>query len=189
MLVYEKWVTESDQKVRHLYGTVGNIPSDSDNQLVYQDADGDSVTPILTYTYLDDGHGGIKMVDNNDDTETFLAVNIKKSDNSLVNIIPGGTYEPATKTLKSIKFKKKPTKLEYTVSDTTVDATGAVIEATWETGEKSVVAGDDSDLSFAFKDELVADTANAIVATYTYPPTGTQITKTAECAITVVAAQ
>lgn len=186
MLIYEKWVTESDEQVRHLYGTEANVPSDSDNQLVYQDADGDTVTPTLAYTYLDDGHGGIKMVDSEGE-ETFLAVNIKKQDNSLVNVIPGGSYEPATKTLKSIRFKKKPTKLEYDTNATTVDPTGAQIEATWETGEKSIVALTDEDLSFAFKATLEAGVANAIVATYVYPHTGTQVTKTAECAITVVA--
>ena len=52
MLVYEKWVTESDEQVRHLYGTVENIPSNSDNQLVYQDADGDAVTPLPSLLYL-----------------------------------------------------------------------------------------------------------------------------------------
>ena len=61
MLVYEKWVTESDEKVRPLYGTLANVPSESDNQLVYQDADGDTVTPSLSNKYLDDGHGGIIM--------------------------------------------------------------------------------------------------------------------------------
>ena len=127
MLIYEKWTTESDEKVRHLYGTVNNIPSDSDNLLVYQDADGDTVTPSLSYTYLDDGHGGINMFHENDGEliETFLAVNIKKQDNSLVNVVPGGSYEPQTKTLKSISFKKKPTTTEYNVGEA-LDLTGEV---------------------------------------------------------------
>ena len=183
MLIYEK----ISDGVRHLFGTVANIPADSDNQLVYQDADGDAVTPSLSYQYFDDGHGGIKMVDS-DGEETFLAVNIKKTDNSLVNVIPGGSYEPAAKVLKSIRFKKKPTKLEYAVDATEVDPTGAQVEATWATGEKSIVPLTDEDLSFAFKAELEAGVANAIVATYVHHHTGTQVTKTAECAITVVAA-
>lgn len=184
MLIYEKISDE----VRHLFGTVANIPADSDNQLVYQDADGDSVTPSLSYQYFDDGHGGIKMVDS-EGTETFLAVNIKKADNSLVNVIPGGSYEPAAKVLESIRFSRKPTKTEYAADATEVDPAGAKIEATWKTGEKSIVALTDEDLSFAFKAELVAGVDNAIVATYVYPHTGTQVTKTAEYQpITVVAA-
>lgn len=196
MLVYEKWVTETVDgvatPVRHLYGTVSNIPSDSDNQLVYQDADGDSVTPTLSAQYFDNGEGGITMVTEEDDqkVETFLAVNIKKSDNSLVNIVPGGSYTPVTKELKSIKFKTKPTKLEYAANATEVDPTGAVIEATWKTGEKSIVAN--TDCTFSFKDELVAEVDNYVVASYTYPAESgdgiTQVTKTAECKITVVAA-
>lgn len=194
MLVYEKWVTETidgvPTKVRHLYGTEGNVPSDSDNQLVYQDADGDTITPSLSNQYFDDGHGGIIMVSEEDDekVETFVAVNIKKQDNSLVNIVPGGSYEPSDKVLKSIKFKTKPTKLEYAADATEVDPTGAVIEATWATGEKSVVAN--TDCTFTFEDTLAAGVDNNIVASYTYPASGaSQVTKTAKCKITVVAAQ
>lgn len=193
MLVYEKYVTETvdneQVKVRHLFGTEANVPSDSDNQLVYQDADGDTVTPSLENKYFDDGNGGIKMVDS-EGVETFLAVNINKGtalSPELVNIIPGGSYTPETKTLKSIKFKTKPTKLEYASDATEVDPTGAVIEATWESGEKSVVAN--TDCTFSFKAELEAGVTNYVVASYTYPASGeSQVTKTAECKITVVAA-
>ena len=171
MLIYEKKVDGN----RHLFGTVGNIPSDSDNQLVYQDADGDTVSPSINYTYLDNGNGGITMVDTNGD-ETFLAVNIKKQDNSLVNIIPGGDYEPAEKVLKSIKFKKKPTKLEYTAGES-IDTTGAVVEATWESGEKSDVT---DDCTFTPSSALTTSDTE-ITASYTY----SQVTKTATCAITV----
>lgn len=177
MLVYEKKV----DGVRHLFGTVNNIPSNSDNQLVYQDADGDTVSPSLSYQYLDDGHGGITMVDA-EGTETFVAVNIKKADNSLVNIIPGGSYEPEAKVLKSIRFKKKPTKTTYVAGDS-IDITGAVIEATWESGEKSVI--DNTDCTFTPSSAL-ATTDTEITASYTYPAEGaSQVTKTATCAITV----
>lgn len=184
MLVYEKWVTESNEQVRHLYGTVENTPSDSDNQLVYQDADGDAVTPTLAYTYLDDGHGGIKMVDS-EGTETFLAVNIKKSDNSLVNIIPGGNYEPADKVLKSISFKKKPA-LTYTEGDT-IDISAAKVQATFESGEKEDVT---SDVVWTpTTSTQLATTDTTITASYTYPAEGAdQVTKTASVTITVNAA-
>ena len=189
MLVYEKWVTESNEKVRHLYGTVGNVPNDSDNQLVYQDKDGDAVTPTLAYTYLDDGHGGIKMVDS-EGAETFLAVNIKKQDNSLVNIIPGGTYQPAAKVLSSIAFTKQPNTMTYTVGDSLV-STGSQITATWSSGETSKVT-----TSCTFKFNVSNSTTctaddTAIVASYTYPAEGdNQVTKTATSnAITVNPAQ
>jgi len=188
MLIYEKYVTETvdeeEVQVRHLFGTEANIPSDSDNQLVYQDADGDNVVPSLSNQFFDDGNGGIKMVDSEGE-ETFLAVNIKKADNSLVNVVPGGNYEPADKVLKSIRFKTKPTKLTYTEGEE-IDITGAVIEATWETGDKSIVAN--TDCTFTPSTAL-ATTDNKITASYTYPESGdNQVTKTANCTITVEAA-
>lgn len=182
MLIYEKKVIENDEEVRHLFGTINNVPSDSDNQLVYQDADGDSITPSLNYSFLDNGEGGIDMIDP-DGNKTFLAVNIKKSDNLLVNIVPGGNYEPEEKVLVSIRFKRKPTKTEY-VEGETISTTGAVIEATWESGETSTVT---SDCTFTPNGAL-ATTDTAMVASYTYPESGdNQVTKTASYTITVVA--
>lgn len=188
MLIYEKYVTETvdeqEVQVRHLFGTEANVPSNNDNQLVYQDADGDNVVPSLSNQFFDDGNGGIKMVDSEGE-ETFLAVNIKKANNSLVNVIPGGNYEPADKVLKSIRFKTKPTKLTYTEGEE-IDITGAVIEATWETGDKSIVAN--TDCTFTPSTAL-ATTDNKITASYTYPESGdNQVTKTANCTITVEAA-
>ncbi len=186
MLVYEKWVTNqsTNELERHLFGTEGNIPSNSDNQLVYQDADGDAVTPSLSNTFVDNRNGGIIMIDS-DGKETFVAVNIKKSDNSLINIVPGGNYEPAEKVLKSIKFKKKPSTITYTEGDK-LDLTGAVIEATFESGEKEIIT-DDCTFSPADGDTL-ATTDTTITASYTYPAEGaSQVTKTATCTITVEA--
>ena len=189
MLVYEKWTIETvdnvDTRVRHLYGTMGNVPSNSDNQLVYTDADGDILSDVvLNNTFVDDGHGGIIMIDSTGE-ETFVAANIKKSNNEIVNIVPGGNYEPEVKVLKSITFKKKPTKLEYTEGET-IDITGAQVVATFESGEKEDVT---SDCTFTPASAL-ATTDNKITASYTYPETGeSQVTKTATCNITVNAAQ
>lgn len=194
MLIYEKYVTETvdneEVKVRHLFGTEANVPSDSDNQLVYQDADGDAVTPTLAAQYFDDGKGGIIMLTEEDEekVETFLAVNINKGTTqspNLVNVIPGGSYKPADKVLKSIRFKTKPTKLAYVEGDE-INITGAVIEATWETGDKSIVANTDCTFTPA---GALATTDNKITASYTYPAIGeSQVTKTANCTITVEAA-
>lgn len=174
MLVYEKKV----DGVRHLFGTINNVPSDSDNQLVYKDADGDAVEPSLSYQYFDNGQGGITMVDA-EGVETFLGVNIKKANNDIVNIIPGGSYTPATKVLKSIAFTKAPTKTEYVAGDTIV-TTGCQVTATWATGETSKVT---TSCSFTPTEALtVEDTV--ITASYTYDG----VTKTATTPITVEAA-
>lgn len=83
MLVYEKKV----EGERHLFGTMGNIPSADDVQLTYKDEDGVTASPTLQDTFLDDGHGGIKMI--HDDTESELNVFIGD-----VNIIPGDFEAP-----------------------------------------------------------------------------------------------
>ena len=176
MLVYEKGTGEN----RHLYGTLANIPSESDNQLVYEDRDGDPITGLtLSDTYVDDGHGGILV--KGEEEDTFVGVYIKKADDSLVNIIPGGDYEPETKVLTSIRFKKKPTKTTYTVGDD-IDPTGAVIEATFETGEKEIIANNNVSFTFEPGGDIVAgENDTTIVATYTLD----NVEKTASCNITV----
>ena len=181
MLVYEKWVDNgSGTLVRHLYGTMDNVPAESDNQLVYKDADGDVLEDVtLANTYLDDGHGGILMVDA-EGTETFVGVNIKKQDNSLVNIVPGGNYTPAEKVLKSIAFTKAPNKTEYVAGDTIV-TTGCQVTATWSSGETSKVT---TSCTFAPTEALTTEDT-VITASYTYEG----VTKTATTPITVTAAQ
>lgn len=124
MLIYEKIVLG----VKHLFGTTANIPSDSDNQLVYQNNQGNSVSPSLDYTYLDDGKGGIIMVDSGG-TETFLAVDIKDADNNLINVVPGGDYEPVE--LDKIEVTTNPTKTTYSQNDK-LDLTGIKVTATYE---------------------------------------------------------
>ena len=126
--------------------------------------------------------------DNDELVETFLAVNIKKTDNSLVNIVPGGSYEPATKTLKSISFKKKPTITTYTVGDS-LDLTGTKIEAVFETGDKEIV-GDFTGVEPVVADGLTFSPANEATLTaedtlITASYTSGEVTKTATCEITV----
>ena len=175
MLIYEKFV----QGVRHLFGTINNVPSDSDNQLVYKDADGDTVSDIsLNNKFFDNGSGGIIMVDS-EGNETFLAVNINKGtpqSPDLVNVVPGGNYTPEEKVLVSIRFKHKPTKTVYAEGET-IDTAGIKIEATFKSGEKEDVT---SDCSFT-PDSALETTDTEITASYTY---GT-VTKTATYSITV----
>lgn len=189
MLIYEKYVTETvdteEVKVRHLFGTEANVPSDSDNQIVYQDADGDAVTPTLNAQYFDDGKGGIKMVDSGG-VETFLAVNINKGtaqNPDLVNVIPGGSYKPAEKALTGVRIEKaKNTKTNYTVGDE-LSTTGIKLFAVFASGEEENVT---ADADFYFDDsETTTVTADdtAIVGSYTYD----KVTETDSFDITVTA--
>ena len=45
MLVYEKTV----DGVRHLFGTLNNVPSDDDIQLSYKDENGDEISDVKTF--------------------------------------------------------------------------------------------------------------------------------------------
>lgn len=87
MLVYEKKV----EGERHLFGTMGSIPSADDVQLTYKDEDGATASPTLQDTFLDDGHGGIKMVHDESGTITESELNVFIGD---VNIIPGDFEAP-----------------------------------------------------------------------------------------------
>ena len=73
MLVYEKIV----DKVRHLFGTMGHIPSEDDVQLIYKDGEGGELTPAPTLddTYLDDGHGGIIRKSDSKEVIVFIGAN------------------------------------------------------------------------------------------------------------------
>ena len=189
MLIYEKYVTETvdeaDVQVRHLFGTEANVPSDSDNQLVYQDADGDAVTPSLTAKYLDDGKGGIIMVteEEGEEVKTYLAVNIKDANNNLINVVPGGNYEPAEKALSSVRIEKASnTKTHYTVGDEIV-ATGIKLFAVFASGEEENVT---ADATFTFSPsgkEAAEDGDTAIEGSYTYD----SVEKTDSFAVTVSA--
>ena len=91
MLIYEKYVEENDEKVRHLFGTEANIPAAEDEQLTYQNAQGSTVSDLtFDETYLDDGHGGIIRASNG----MKIAVGIVDPDTSEVTIVvPKGGYE------------------------------------------------------------------------------------------------
>lgn len=70
MLVYEKIV----DKVRHLFGTMGHIPSEDDVQLTYKDGDNQELSPAPTLndTYLDNGHGGIIRKSDEKEVKVFI---------------------------------------------------------------------------------------------------------------------
>lgn len=79
MLVYEK-IDSADNK-RHLFGTLGTAPSDSDARLVYADPDGGKVEDLSpNETFLDNGRGGI--IRKSDNKELYAYIDGE-------NIIPG----------------------------------------------------------------------------------------------------
>ena len=81
MLVYEKKVDD----VRHLFGTLGVVPTDSDQQLVYKDTDGNEILDIsLSDLFVDDKQGGIIRLSDG----KAIQVHIRDTSGSLVQIIP-----------------------------------------------------------------------------------------------------
>lgn len=124
MLVYEKTVDNA----RHLYGTMGNIPANSDSQLTYKDSYGNAVEPTLSQSFVDDGKGGIKRVSDNKEINVFIGE---------TNIIPG-SFTPIA--VSSIAITTAPTKTTYSDGDK-LDLTGMVVTATYEDTTTTVVTG------------------------------------------------
>ena len=165
MFIYEK----TTDNTSHLYGTLGTIPSVSDNQLVYKDNDGDTLTIVANDTYIDGGSsGGIQRI-------------IRKSDNKAVNVCIGDTCvigEIEEKIITTIKVTTKPTKLTY-VKDETLDLTGMVVTATYEDGDTAILDSDTYTTSPA--NGATLDTAGSITITVTH----TASSKTCTFSVTV----
>lgn len=131
MLIYEKKVEENNELVRHLFGTTGHIPSDSDLQLTYTDADGDVVTDLTVLSQLlDDGKGGIKTKDG----EKIL---VWLDD---LNIIPGTVQEGVSKLVADATSVKKAYVEE---DDDTLDLTGLVVKAVYMDGTVETLTYED----------------------------------------------
>lgn len=122
MFVYEKSVMVNNSQERHLFGTMGSIPSNNDSQLTYRDSNGSTLTPNLNATYVDDGRGGILIRPNNTVMTVFIGNN---------NIIPGpGIYE-----VKPVAIAADTTgmKTAYNVNET-FDTNGLVVTASYSDG-------------------------------------------------------
>ncbi len=91
MLVYEKKV----DNVRHLFGTMGTVPSDQDEQLSYVDNNDNPVSVSLSGSYFDDGKGGIK-------TAEGTSINVMLGD---IVIIPKGGEAPKSNKCDITSFK------------------------------------------------------------------------------------
>lgn len=74
MLVYEKRINDE----KHLYGTMQNVPSESDVELTYKDEEGTEIIPVSGDNYLDKSFGRIQRIR-------------RISDNKMVNVFIGDT--------------------------------------------------------------------------------------------------
>lgn len=77
MLVYEKIV----DGVKHLYGTLGNVPSDNDTQLSYKDEAGKEISDVLTFKLF---YGTPKLM------KASLTI-LPTADDTVVNVFLGDT--------------------------------------------------------------------------------------------------
>ena len=148
MLIYEKKVEESNEMVRHLFGTEGNIPGPDDVQLTYADTDGDPIDDLTVTTPLfDDGHGGIKTADG-ETVSVWIGT---------TNIIPGDI----TVALSGIVVTTKPTKLTYAVNDK-LDLTGMVVKGKYSDGSLTDDAlTDGTDFTTTPADDSTLDVAGS----------------------------
>lgn len=159
MLVYEKKV----EGERHLFGTMGNVPSDDDVQLTYKDAEGSTAEPTLQDTFLDDGHGGIVMVHDESGTITESELNVFIGD---TQIIPPATEEETEYTI-TLSYDSE----EGTVTSEPADKAKAGDEVTISVsgGEADTITvkdADDQDVAFA--DDKFTMPASNVTVTVTF---------------------
>ena len=95
MLLYTKVLQEEQGPVRKVYGTLNNIPAESDKEVTLMDAEGTEFEAVANDTYLDNGHGGI----------------VRASDKKAVNVIVDGVAVIGEKVEKTA-VKKAARKVE-----------------------------------------------------------------------------
>ena len=98
MLLYTKVFQEERGPVRKVYGTLNNIPAESDKEVTLMDAEGAEFEAVANDTYLDNGHGGI----------------VRASDKKAVNVIVDGVAVIGEKVEKAVvkKAARKAEKVE-----------------------------------------------------------------------------
>ena len=80
MLIYEKKV----EGVNHLFGTMGNVPSDSDVQLSYKDVDGNEIDNIKDFKLYYGTKVEMMASLANIPTEDDIAVNVFVGDDAII---------------------------------------------------------------------------------------------------------
>lgn len=103
MLLYTKVFQEEQGPVRKVYGTLNNIPAESDKEVTLMDAEGAEFEAVANDTYLDNGHGGI----------------VRASDKKAVNVIVDGVAVIGEKVEKAVvkKAARKVEKVEEPVEE------------------------------------------------------------------------
>ena len=143
MLIYEKYVEEEIDgetvKVRHLFGTMGNLPANDDAQLTYKDNDGDTITVEPTDMYVDGGSKeGIQYINRlytEDEEAKEERLNVFIGDKCVV-----GKVEE--KNIVSIEVTTLPTKSSYSTGET-LDLTGLEVTGTFADGDVAVLTTND----------------------------------------------
>ena len=105
MLLYTKVLQEEQGPVRKVYGTLNNIPAESDKEVTLMDAEGAEFEVVANDTYLDNGHGGI----------------VRASDKKAVNVIVDGVAVIGEKVEKTVvkKAARKVEKVEEPAEEVT----------------------------------------------------------------------
>lgn len=81
MLIYEK---DIDGNVK-LFGSVQNIPTPEDKEIVLRDAEGNQLEIVPGDSYVDNGHGGMTRRSDG----KFVAIDIITPELTEINVIPG----------------------------------------------------------------------------------------------------
>ena len=141
MLVYEKKVNEGEELKRRLFGTMGNVPAEDDNELIYKDADDAVITPVQSDFYVDDKSGGIIRLSDNKAVKVFINDNMQGE----VQIIPPVAKDSEVivedeKVIESITISAMPTKTTYIEAEA-LDLTGLEVTANYDDGTSEVVTG------------------------------------------------
>ena len=77
MLLYTKVVTEETEDgekkvVRKIFGTLANIPADTDEEVTYKDAEGADLTLAADDIYVDGGAGKVIRKSDNKEVQVFV---------------------------------------------------------------------------------------------------------------------
>ena len=77
MLLYTKVVTEETEDgktktVRKIFGTLANIPAETDEEVTYKDADGEAVELTADDVYLDGGAGTVIRKSDKKEIQVFV---------------------------------------------------------------------------------------------------------------------
>ena len=141
MLVYEKRVNEGEELKKRLFGTMGNVPAEDDNELIYKDADDLVINPVNPDSYVDDKLGGIIRLSDNKAVKVFINDNTQGE----VQIIPPSTKVVETpevpeeeKVIESITISAMPAKTTY-IEGEALDLTGLKVTVNYADATSEVI--------------------------------------------------